>query len=279
MTSITAQQTKLDLDLLFLAALALTTCYPAFIITADVPEVSLSGKTSALDKLHLSRAQILWGMYHQKYVDYLELLWEDFTYQIDNKVYKKQEKMYYPRFTKVIIHHFLIQDKTLSWRNKIGMHTLKDDYLINTLRFVSRKEASQIYGAVLPDCLTSPEMKESKAYKTYLSYATGAVPPKIARKFKKASPSKKDSVPVQEDEEPVQKGKRVKRSAKKSSTTPAAGIVIRETPVKTKSTGKEKVNVSRGKGIELLSEVALAEKVQLKEVRKKSLRDFHRTHC
>ncbi|GJR52341.1 hypothetical protein Tco_1402862 [Tanacetum coccineum] len=81
------------------------------------------------------------------------------------------------------------------------------------------------------------------------------------------------------DEEPVQKGKRVKRSAKKSSTTPAiAGIVFRETPVKTKSTGKEKVDVSRGKGIDLLSEVALAEKAQLKEVRKKSLRDFHKTH-
>ncbi|GKA78923.1 hypothetical protein Tco_0785460 [Tanacetum coccineum] len=127
------------------------------------------------------------------------------------------------------------------------MHTSKDDYLINSLRFVSAKESSQIYGAVLPECLTSPEMKESKAYKTYLGHATGVVPPKIARKFKKESPSKKDSIHVQADKEPVQKGKRVKRSAKKSSTTPAAGIVFRETPVKTKSTGKEKVDVSRGK--------------------------------
>ncbi|GJR71614.1 integrase, catalytic region, zinc finger, CCHC-type containing protein [Tanacetum coccineum] len=106
-----------------------------------------------------------------------------------------------------------------------------------------------IYGVILPECLTSPEMKESKAYKTYLGHATGAVPPKIARKFKKASPSKKDSIPVQADEEPVQKGKRVKRSAKKSSTTPAASIVFRETPVKTKSTGKEKVGVLRGKSL------------------------------
>ncbi|GJR32282.1 hypothetical protein Tco_1108514 [Tanacetum coccineum] len=168
---------------------------------------SLSGKTSALDKLRLSRAQILWGMYHQKNVDYVKLLWEDFNYQIDNKVYKNQDKI-----------------------------------------FVSRKESSQIYGAVLPECLTIPEMKESKAYKTYLGYAIGVVPPKIARKFKKASPSKKDS------------------------------IVIRETPVKTKSKGKEKVNVDHGKGIELLSEVVLAEKAQLKEIRKKSMRDFHRIH-
>ncbi|GJT46001.1 hypothetical protein Tco_0954716 [Tanacetum coccineum] len=160
---------------------------------------SLSGKTSRLDKLRLSRAQILWGMYHQKYVDYVELLGEDFTNQIDNKVYKK-----------------------------IGMHTSKDDYLINTLRFVSRREASQIYGAVLPECLTSPEMKESKAYKTYLGYATSEVPPKVARKFKKASLSKKESEIVPRDEEPVKKGKRMKTSTKKSASKPATGIVIRE---------------------------------------------------
>ncbi|GJX88175.1 hypothetical protein Tco_0340189 [Tanacetum coccineum] len=132
------------------------------------------------------------------------------------------------------------------------MHTSNDDYLINTLRFVSRKEASQIYGAVLPECLTSPKMKKSKAYKTYLGYAT--------------------------DEEPVTKGKRVKRYVKKYSTKPAIGIVIRVPPVETKSKGKEKVDVAHGKGIELLSEVALTEKAQLKEVRKKSLGDFHKTH-
>ncbi|GKA91618.1 hypothetical protein Tco_0813543 [Tanacetum coccineum] len=186
-------------------------------------------------------------MFHQKNVDYVELLWEDFIYQIKNRVYKKQEKMYYARFTKVIIHHFLIEEKTLSWRNKIRMHTSKDDYLINSLRFVSAKESSQIYGAILPECLTSPAMKESKAYKTYIGYATGEVLPKIARKFKKASPTKKDSNLVPVDKEPVTKGKRVKRPVNKSSTKPATGIVIRETLVKTKSTGKEKVDVSHGK--------------------------------
>ncbi|GJV75747.1 hypothetical protein Tco_1507331 [Tanacetum coccineum] len=367
MSSITAQQTKLDLELVpkenhlnigkcngriphgfspreptfqvTLDALALTSCYPAFLITADVLKCicvsfgiaytsmmtsidsrlirrnvsslrwksseisfrfaqyveqmqstlrtfaalinrSLSGKMTGLDKLRLSRAQIIWGMYFQKNIDYVELLWEDFTYQIDNKEFKKQEKMYYPRFTKVIIHHFLIQEKSLSWRNKIGMHTSKDDYLINTLRFVSRKEASQKYGAVLPDCLTSPAMKESKAYKTYLGFATGVVPPKAARKFKKASPSKKDNVPIPEDEEPVKKGKRLKTTAKKSAYKPATGIVIREPAVETKSKRKEKekVDVAHGKGIELLSDVALTEEAQMKEVRKKSLRDFHKTH-
>ncbi|GKC10503.1 hypothetical protein Tco_1007285 [Tanacetum coccineum] len=262
--------TKEETFQVVLDALALTPCYLAFLITADVPEIcprvpgrdfdvlpseedtisflrylghtrvinslndvvsdqmhqpwrtfaalisrSLSGKTTGLDKLRLSRAQILWGMYHQKNIDYVELLWEDFTDQIDNKVYKKRDKI-------------------------IGMHTSKDDYLINTLRFISRKEEYHKYVAVLPKCLTSPTMKESKAYKTYLSYATGTVPPKVARKFKKASPSKKDSVPVQADEEPIQKGKRVKRATKKPLTTPAVSIVIREPTVETQSKRKEK---------------------------------------
>ncbi|GJZ15570.1 reverse transcriptase domain-containing protein [Tanacetum coccineum] len=97
------------------------------------------------------------------------------------------------------------------------------------------------------------EMKESKAYKTYLGYAIGEVPPIIARKFKKASPSNKESELVPRDKEPVKKGKRLKTHAKKFASKPAIGI-------------------------ELMSEVALSEKAQIKEVRKKSLRDFYKTH-
>ncbi|GJW69095.1 hypothetical protein Tco_0123519 [Tanacetum coccineum] len=123
-------------------------------------------------------------------------------------------------------------------------------------------------------------MKESKAYKTYLGYATGVVPPKAARKFKKASPSKKDSDLVPEDKEPVKKGKRLKTPAKKSASKPAAGIIIREPLMEAKLKGKEKekVDVARGKEIELISEVALSKKAHMREVRQKSLRYFHRTH-
>ncbi|GJS21191.1 hypothetical protein Tco_0449823 [Tanacetum coccineum] len=185
--------------------------------------------------------------------------------------------MYCPRFTKVIIHHFLTQDKTVSWRNKIGMYTSKDDYLINTLRFVSVKEETQIYGVVLPESLTSPEMKETKANKTYLGFATGATPPKKARKFKKLASPQITTVPVLV-EEPTGKSKRVKRHAKKSTKAPARGVVIRETPEMPFSKKKEKVDVTRGKGIKLLSQVALTEDAQYEEVRRKSMRDFHKTH-
>nr|GEY81371.1 hypothetical protein [Tanacetum cinerariifolium] len=185
--------------------------------------------------------------------------------------------MYYPRFTKVIIHYFLTQDKTLSWRYKIEMHTSTDDYLINTLRFVSVKEETQIYGAILLESLTSPEMNETQAYKTYLGFATGATPPKKERKFKKPA-SPKLTIVLVSTEELTRKPKRVKRHAKKSTEAPARGVIIRETPEMPLSKKKEKVDVTRGKGIELLSQVDLTEDAQFEEVRRKSMRDFHKTH-
>ncbi|GJU09701.1 hypothetical protein Tco_1132097 [Tanacetum coccineum] len=120
------------------------------------------------------------------------------------------------------------------------MHTSKDDYLINTLRFVFAKEATQIYGVVLPESLTSPEIKETKAYKTYLGFDTRATPPKKVRKFKKPASPQLSIVPVS-PEEPTGKSKRVKRPTKKSTNAPARDVVIRETPEMPLSKKKEKM--------------------------------------
>ncbi|GJX99286.1 hypothetical protein Tco_0356305 [Tanacetum coccineum] len=157
------------------------------------------------------------------------------------------------------------------------MRTSKDDYLINTLRFVSAKEESQMYGAQLPKSMTNHEMRETKAYKTYLGYATGATPPKKARKFKKPASPQLSTVPVS-SEEPMKKSKRVKRSTKKSTKALAGGVIIRETLEMPLSKKKEKADVARGKGIELLFDVALTKEAQYEEVRRKTIRDFHKTH-
>nr|GEZ17378.1 hypothetical protein [Tanacetum cinerariifolium] len=79
-------------------------------------------------------------------------------------------------------------------------------------------------------------------------------------------------------EEPTRKLKRVKRPDKKSFDAPTAGVVIRETLVKSLSKKKEKMTVKKRKGIDLLSEVALTKEAQYEEVYKKSLRDFYKTH-
>nr|GFA68374.1 monodehydroascorbate reductase [Tanacetum cinerariifolium] len=78
----------------------------------------LSGKSTCYDSLRLSQAQILWGMYHKKNVDFAYLMWEDFVYQVDHKDAKKSNEMYYLRFTKVIINFFMTKDPLIPRRNK-----------------------------------------------------------------------------------------------------------------------------------------------------------------
>ncbi|GJY12811.1 hypothetical protein Tco_0382120 [Tanacetum coccineum] len=211
----------------------------------------ISRKTTGLDRLRESQAKILWGMYNKKNVDYVALLWEDFMHQANNREISSARKEYmpYPRFTKVIINHFISKDKTISMRNKINLHIIRDDSLLCTLKFVSMTQDYQQYGALIPDDMKNQDIKDSNAYNTYYDFATGKVPPRKARKYKKvASPSRKVS-PVKEAE-PVKKPKRVKRPAKKSTTAPTTGVVIRDTP-------------------------ALSETVQLKEATKRSMKDFH----
>nr|GEW80575.1 hypothetical protein [Tanacetum cinerariifolium] len=229
----------------FLYALALTTCYPAFLITADVLEIYMHQlwhtitkiKNSSSYKFKLDKKKctidvdvfrdILYicpRLLNQEFVvppssneeivsfikelgytedinsvtktlDFVELLWEDFMFQIDNKDSKKQEKMYYPRFTKEIIHHFISKDKSIFMRNRLFMHTVQHDGILGSLRFVSKTEEYQVYGALIRAEMTNRKMQNSTAYKTYLAFATGAATPKKARKFKKpASLSKKETL-------------------------------------------------------------------------------------
>ncbi|GJT24191.1 hypothetical protein Tco_0894128 [Tanacetum coccineum] len=133
----------------------------------------LSGKVTGIDTLRLSRAQILWGLYHQEKVDYVYLLWEDLVFQIENKESRKNKYMFYPRFTKVIINHFMSQDQSIPRRNKVDWHMANDDPILTTMRFIPQHEVVQRYGAILPDYLTNPAMKESEAYKTYHDLDTG----------------------------------------------------------------------------------------------------------
>ncbi|GKF20865.1 hypothetical protein Tco_0069503 [Tanacetum coccineum] len=79
-----------------------------------------------------------------------------------------------------------------------------------------------------------------------------------ARKFKNPA-SPKLTIVLVLSKEPTGKSKRVKRLAKKSTKALARGVVIRETPDMPLSKKKEKVDVTRGKGIKLLSQSALTE--------------------
>ncbi|GJR10870.1 copia protein [Tanacetum coccineum] len=135
----------------------------------------------------------------------------------------------------------------------------------------------QKYGVMILEEMINQDIKDSKAYKTYLSIDTGNAIPKKVRKFKKvASPPKKLS-PVLE-EESAKKPKRVKRSSKKSAAMPTAGVVIKDTPSVSVSKKEAPAKPDRCKGLEVLSKVALSEACQLKKAIKQSKKDSHISH-
>nr|GFC64466.1 hypothetical protein [Tanacetum cinerariifolium] len=114
----------------------------------------LTRKSFGIDSLRLSQAQILWGLYHRRDVDYAFLIWEDFMYQVEHKNQKKSNEMYYPRFTKVIIHHFMTKKPSIPRRNKVNWQYVTDDILFFTIKVVSRHQDTQQYDAILPIELT-----------------------------------------------------------------------------------------------------------------------------
>nr|GEZ90030.1 hypothetical protein [Tanacetum cinerariifolium] len=109
---------------------------------------------------------------------YAFLIWEDFVYQVEHKNQKKSNEMYYPRFTKVIIHHFMMKKPSIPRRNKVNWHYVRDDILFSTIKVVLRHQNTQQYGAILPIELTTEDIRNTKAYKEYYACATGEAAPK-----------------------------------------------------------------------------------------------------
>nr|GFA11033.1 hypothetical protein [Tanacetum cinerariifolium] len=145
----------------------------------------LTGKSSGFDSFRLSQAQLLWGLYYSRNIDYAFMIWEDFMYQIEHKKQKKGIEMYYPRFTKVVIHYFMSKDLSIPRRNIINWHYVRDDNIFSTIKVVARHQDTQQYGAILPIELTNEDIRNTTAYKEYYAYATGVAAPKPKASAKK----------------------------------------------------------------------------------------------
>ncbi|GJR38995.1 hypothetical protein Tco_1214679 [Tanacetum coccineum] len=143
----------------------------------------LSGKPS-YDSLRLSQAQILWGMYNKKNVDYAYLLWEDFIFKIENKNTKKGNAMYYPRFTKLVVNFVMEKDPSIPRRNKVNWHYARDDPMFTTINVISRNEVTQLYGAILPVALTNEDIRNSESYKEYYAIVLGLQNNSFLRQWK-----------------------------------------------------------------------------------------------
>ncbi|GJW16166.1 hypothetical protein Tco_0020299 [Tanacetum coccineum] len=141
---------------------------------AAVINKCLSG-TPSYDSLRLSQAQILWGMYNKKNVDYAYLLWEDFIFKMITKNNKEGIAMYYPQ---VLGSQAISRGATMTEGGKRGVLAIPRK---------TRNEATQLYGAILPVALTNEDIRNSESYKEYYARASGTIPPKTKGSKKKAN--------------------------------------------------------------------------------------------
>nr|GEZ55035.1 hypothetical protein [Tanacetum cinerariifolium] len=143
--------------------------FKAFLVTADVPEIYIPKiPGQSFDELpfeeeilefirflgHSATIKTLTDVNINKLYQPWRSFAEDFVYQVKHKNHKKSNEMYYPRFTKVIIHHFMSKDPSIPRRNKTNWHYVRDDSIFSTIKVVSRHQNTQQYGAILPIELT-----------------------------------------------------------------------------------------------------------------------------
>nr|GFC92624.1 hypothetical protein [Tanacetum cinerariifolium] len=148
---------------------------------------------------------------------------------------KRSNEMYYPRFTKVIIDYFMTRKPSISRRNRINWHYVREDVLFSTIKVVSRHQSTQKYGAILPIELTTDEIRNSKAYKEYYACAMGEAAPKSkasARK-KKGESASSTTPPTPTLTTTIESAPRLSATAKgkqpSRATTPIEPTVVQRT--------------------------------------------------
>ncbi|GJU22434.1 hypothetical protein Tco_1155776 [Tanacetum coccineum] len=144
--------------------------------------------------------------------------WDDLHFfKIENKSTKKGSAMYYPRFTKLVVNYVMEKDPSIPRRNKVNWHYARDDPMFTTINVISRNEATQLYGAILPVALQQ-DIRNSESYKEYYAMASGTIPPKTKGSKKKANT---DAIPKQK---PPTAPKEKKSGKRKQKTTELENI-------------------------------------------------------
>nr|GFA69207.1 hypothetical protein [Tanacetum cinerariifolium] len=188
-------------------------------------------------------------------IDFAYLIWEDLVYQVEHKSQKRSNEMNYPRFTKVIIDFFMTRKPSISRRNRIHWHYVRDDALFSTIKVVSRHQTTQQYGAILPIELNTAEIRNSKAYKEYHACAMreAAPKPKASARKKKGDSASSTTPPTPTPTTTVESAPRLSATAKGKQplrgTTPEE---LAKDDEEDKETGKggDEVRESEGKSDE-----------------------------
>ncbi|GJZ39190.1 hypothetical protein Tco_0585753 [Tanacetum coccineum] len=218
----------LIVKLVVLDALALTPCYSAFLITADVPEVYMHQ---------------FWDSVYMHDTFYRFKIDKRKRFKLNLEVFRYIFKIC-PRVQGQDFDALLTDEEIMSFLRDLS-HTW-EIYSLNDVVVDQMHQTWRTFNAPINRSLSG---KTTGLVKIHLSRAQilWATPPKQAQKFKKPASPKLTTI-LASTEEPTGMLKRVKTHAKKTTKALTRGVVIRETPEIPVSKKKEKTHPS-GSGI------------------------------
>ncbi|GKD62302.1 hypothetical protein Tco_1299811, partial [Tanacetum coccineum] len=113
------------------------------------------------DQPPLQIMQMLYCFVNNIHVDYAELMWEGIYYSLHHPA----TSIPYPRFTKIIISHYMTIFPDISRRARDAYHNLQDDDIMKNI-FNSGRNKNKV-GMRIPAWMITDEMKLTEHYKMY----------------------------------------------------------------------------------------------------------------
>ncbi|GJR52055.1 retrovirus-related pol polyprotein from transposon TNT 1-94 [Tanacetum coccineum] len=130
----------------------------------------LTTRVIGWDQPPLQKMQMMYCFVNNIHVDYAELLWEGLHYSLHHPT----SSIPYPRFTKIIISHYMTSFPEISRRARDRYHNLKDDDIMKNI-FNSGRYKDKV-GMKIPDWMISEEMKHTEHYRMRSTRLTPPAP-------------------------------------------------------------------------------------------------------
>nr|GEY18074.1 hypothetical protein [Tanacetum cinerariifolium] len=121
----------------------------------------LTTRVTGFDQPPLQIMQMLYCFVNNIHVDYADLLWEGLHYSLEHPL----TLIPYPRFTKLIVSHYMTAFPEISRRARDKYHNLEDDMMVKNI-FNSGKHKDG-FGMKIPSWMITNEMKLMDNYRIY----------------------------------------------------------------------------------------------------------------
>ncbi|GJT40195.1 hypothetical protein Tco_0940060 [Tanacetum coccineum] len=122
----------------------------------------LTTRVIGWDQPPLQIMQMMYCFVNNIHVDYEELLWEGIYYSLHHPT----SLISYPRFTKIIVSHFMTIFPEISRRARDMYHDLHDDDIMKNI-FNSGRHKYKV-GMQIPNWMITEEMKHTEHYRMYV---------------------------------------------------------------------------------------------------------------